>query len=165
MVLDGSESWRLSAKSDDYADFRLLLDSPLKTYDGANGICDKFKYQSNKNGSWIITDEGITVFNAEVIFSVLKSRLSTVDVNGFKTWLSQNPVTVQYPLFEKSVKTVDLTILDQNGQNVKQLISFNGGTHFNTGSSVGSPLPMVVVSVETDLEETLKRCSLEGNTL
>lgn len=80
-------------------------------------------------------------------------------------WLKQNPITIQYQLSEESIKTVDLTILDQNGQNVKQLMSFNGGTHFNTGSSVGSPLPTVSVSVETDLEETLKRCSLEGNTL
>ena len=68
-------------------------------------------------------------------------------------------------LTQEVVKTVDLTILDQNGQNVKQLMAFNGGTHFNTGSSVGSPLPTVSVSVETDLEETLKVCSLEGNTL
>lgn len=68
-------------------------------------------------------------------------------------------------LTQEVVKTVDLTILDQNGQNVKQLMSFNGGTHFTTSSQEGSPLPMVSVSVETDLEETLKICSLEGNTL
>ena len=68
-------------------------------------------------------------------------------------------------LAESIVKTVGLTILDQNGQTVKQLMSFNGGTHFTTKSIEGSPLPMVSVSVETDLEETLKVCSLEGNTL
>lgn len=68
-------------------------------------------------------------------------------------------------LTQEVVKTVDLTILDQNGQNVKQLMAFSGGTHFITGSSVGSPLPTVSVSVETDLEETLKVCSLEGNTM
>lgn len=66
---------------------------------------------------------------------------------------------------KSSIKTVDLTILDQNGQNIKQLMSFNGGTHFNTRSSEGSPLPSVSVSVETDLEETLKMCSLDGNTM
>ena len=68
-------------------------------------------------------------------------------------------------LSQEVVKTVDLTILDQNGQNVKQLMSFNGGTHFNTGSLEGSLPPSVSVTVETDLEETLKVCSLEGNTL
>ena len=68
-------------------------------------------------------------------------------------------------LSQEVVKTVELTILDQNGQNVKQLMSFNGGTHFNTGSLEGTPLPSVSVGVETDLEETLKVCSLEGNTM
>ena len=68
-------------------------------------------------------------------------------------------------LAQEVVKIVDLTILDQNGQNVKQLMSFNGGTHFTTSSQEGSPLPVVSVSVETDLGETLKICSLEGNTL
>lgn len=68
-------------------------------------------------------------------------------------------------LSQEIVKTVELTILDQNGQNVKQLMSFNGGTHFNTTSLEGSPLPVVSVSVETDLGEVLMVCSLEGNTL
>ena len=68
-------------------------------------------------------------------------------------------------LSQEVVKTVDLSILDQNGQNVKQLMSFNGGTHFNTTSLEGSPLPVVSVSVETDLEETLMMCSLEGYTM
>lgn len=68
-------------------------------------------------------------------------------------------------LSQDIVKTVDLTILDQNGQNVKHLMSFNGGTHFNTTSLEGSPLPVVSVSVETDLEEILMVCSLEGNTI
>ena len=68
-------------------------------------------------------------------------------------------------LSQEVVKTVDLTILDQYGQNVKQLMTFNGGTHFNTKSLEGSPLPSISVSVETDLVETLKVCSLEGNTM
>ena len=68
-------------------------------------------------------------------------------------------------LSQEVVKTVDLTILDQNGQIVEQLMSFNGGTHFNTGSLEGSPLPSVSVSVVTDLEEILMVCSSEGNTM
>lgn len=108
IVLDGSENWRLSTQSDDYADFRIMLDESLKSYTGSGGLCDKLKYQSNKYGSWIITDEGITVFNNQVILSVLKTRLQSADVSGFKTWLSQNPITVQYELAIESIKTVDL---------------------------------------------------------
>lgn len=108
IVLDGSESWRLSTQSDNYVDFRIVIDNSLHSYTGAVGLCDKFKYQSNKNGSWIVTDEGITVFNNQIIFSILKSRLTSTDANGFKTWLSQNPTTINYQLTTESVKTVDL---------------------------------------------------------
>lgn len=92
-------------------------------------------------------------------------KLDTDDVQGFIKYLTDNDVTFSAIKEQEVVKTVDLSILDQNGQNVKQLMSFNGGTHINTGSLEGSPLPSVSVSVETDLEETLMVCSLEGNTL
>ena len=110
-----------------------------------------------------VDEEGIVVNAGYIKFRV--SNEKGANVEDFKKYLEINPIKLIIPLVEKSVKTVDLTILDQNGQNVKQLMSFNGGTHFNTGSSEGSPLPTVSVSVETDLEETLKVCSLEGNTM
>ena len=80
-------------------------------------------------------------------------------------YLSQNPLILCYIPTTSTIKTVDLTILDQNGQNVEQLMAFNGGTHFNTTSSEGSPLPLISVDVVTDLEETLNLCSTDGNTL
>lgn len=71
----------------------------------------------------------------------------------------------RYKLPKEVIKTVDLSILDQNGENVKQLMSFNGGTHFTTTSQEGSLLPTLTVDVVTDLEETLNLCSTDGNTL
>ena len=68
-------------------------------------------------------------------------------------------------LVQEVVKTVDLTIKDHNNQRVDHLKSFNGGTHFTTTSQDGSLLPTLTVDVVTDLEETLKVCSLDGNTL
>lgn len=108
---------------------------------------------------------GSYIQNGSLFIRVKKEWLTTPDVYGLKQYLQVNPITIQFPLETESVKTVDLTILDQNEQNVQQLMAFNGGTHFNTTSSEGSPLPTVSVSVETDLEETLMMCSLEGNTL
>ena len=90
---------------------------------------------------------------------------NSVNKDEVKEWLTQNPITVQYQLANESVKTVDLTILDQNGQGVDHLKSFNGGTHIYTSSLEGSLTPSVDISVVTNLEETLKLCSLDGNTL
>ena len=71
----------------------------------------------------------------------------------------------RYKLSQEVIKTVDLSILDQNGQSVDHLKSFNGGTHVYTSSLEGSLVPSVDISVVTNLEETLKICSLEGNTM
>lgn len=140
----------------------------------ANNIkCSEFPTRTDgeKNDVEMIR---LSAQSGKIIIHILKSKVgidvNTTVTNGdnashFKQWLSKNPITVQYGLTTESIKTVDLTILDQNGQSLNQPMSFNGGTHFNTMSAEGSPLPSVVVSVETDLEETLKVCSLEGNTL
>lgn len=68
-------------------------------------------------------------------------------------------------LAKEVIKTVDLTVKDQNDIEVSQLISFNGGTHFSTLSQDGSLQPTIIVDVVTDLEETLNLCSMDGNTL
>lgn len=68
-------------------------------------------------------------------------------------------------LSQEVVKTVDLNIKDQNNQVVNHLTSFEGGTHFDTSSQTGTPLPTLEVDVVTDLEETLNLCSTDGNTL
>lgn len=160
LTLDGSEHWLSAINDDGTMRFNHSI-SDFKNYgDGSNGknlINNKLpKVTFSTSGNRY----GVSTWCNRVIFYT-----EHTNVNDFKQWLSQNPTTVQCELETPIVKTVDLTILDQNGQNVKQLMSFNGGTHFNTGSLEGSLIPSVSVTVETDLEETLKVCSLEGNTM
>ena len=71
----------------------------------------------------------------------------------------------RYKLAQEVVKTVDLTIHNQNNQKVNQLHTFDGGTHFTTSSQDDSLLPTLTVDVVTDLEKTMMVCSLEGNTM
>lgn len=71
----------------------------------------------------------------------------------------------RYKLPTESIKTVDLTIKDQDNQVINQLTTFEGGTHFTTSSQEGSLLPTISVDVVTDLEETLSLCSTDGNTM
>ena len=166
IVLDGSEDWILGSgfSSNENGNFECKNINVGNRYKKV--VSTHFNYDSGTDDR-----ERVRATNSNyIVIYINKTRLESPTVDGFKNWLitqknSGNPVKVQYQLLEKSIKTVDLTILDQNGQNVQQLMSFNGGTHFSTASSEGSPLPTVSVSVETDLEETLMMCSLEGNTL
>lgn len=100
----------------------------------------------------------------EIRMTLSKTKVgaSANSVNGY---LQANPITVQYHLATESVKTVDLSIVDQDNQSINKLSTFEGGTHFDTSSQTGSLLPTLGVDVVVDLEETLMMCSTEGNTM
>ena len=169
MVLDGSEdeNWIRNQENDGENTAVFYIDKLFNHKPKV--IMDKFTpCPSNINNFWVSSlndSENHLNNNNDLAIRISKSKLSSIDVSGFRQWLSQNPVTVQYILMTESIKTVDLTILDQNGQSVDHLKSFNGGTHVYTSSLEGSLVPSVDICVVTNLEETLKICSLEGNTM
>lgn len=113
------------------------------------------EYKVNKSNILTVNEDVTLRSNGSVydVLDLLTGKLTQrIDENG-------------EVLSQEIVKTVELTILDQNGQSVDHLKSFNGGTYVYTSSLEGSLVPSVVISVVTNLEETLKICSLEGNTM
>lgn len=78
----------------------------LRFYTKINGlknnspvVCDKFKYTSVWND--ILTKGGITPHGStkdELVICIDTNKLSSPDVEGFKAWLQENPVTVVYEL-------------------------------------------------------------------
>ena len=168
VVLDGSEVWSEWRENDNSYGFALRnynIDFKPSTIPLCNCLVGAkyFDLADGKINGSIALYTGNSTTSYSIFIRLLKTECT--GLKDFKTKLQTNPITVQYQLANKSIKTVDLTILDQNGQSVKQPMSFNGGTHFNTGSLEGSLLPTLEVSVETDLEETLAVCSLDGNTM
>jgi hypothetical protein len=114
VVLNGSEKWSLSAST-----FVNCLRCDIKGFvipnnadnSELNLICDRFLAVSRSSmgsGSDIMVDgdfEHIThslLIDSDYYLSIniLKSKLSTTDVSGFKQWLSENPTTVVYELAE-----------------------------------------------------------------
>ena len=75
------------------------------TYQFVECLCDKWKADSQANET---IQEQISLYNhmpngtpqTEVRITVSPTRLQSVDVTGFRAWLSQNPLTVQYILAE-----------------------------------------------------------------
>lgn len=108
IVLDGSEDWRESNTGQEKPvnTIRFVTNLEDKALPSFDIITDNF---SLTNTTSYNTDlETIQVSSNILYLRILKSKLSSVSVNGFKTWLSQNPITVQYQLATESVKTVDL---------------------------------------------------------
>lgn len=95
---------------------------------------------SNDSYSNSLTHEYFNPYNGYGIFRIKRSRLETEDVVGFKKWLDENPITIYHPLAEPIIKTVDLSILDQDENTVTSISSFNDTTHVTTSSDTVPPI-------------------------
>ena len=103
-ILNGSEDWTTQNISDtiqrfnlandtlSFDDYRVLIMS--NRFLGIRGI--DHDLENDKEKTWIGGVVGSTGFR----ITILKSRLSEVTVAGFKTWLSNNNVQVDYELAE-----------------------------------------------------------------
>lgn len=100
-TLTGSESdlriWQSSTGSD--LTFNVYLDTALESSVTTN-IKDLLsdKFPCNYNGFLNKTHESVIIANSKLHVSILKTRLTTVDLAGVKEWLKQNPITVLYEL-------------------------------------------------------------------
>ena len=110
VVFNGSENWSYPAgeiQGEVFACFRALK-TPRN-----NVHCDtlpSFDYAKYTDLQCIMTS------NSSVIISVLNKNLNTVDINGFRQWLSENPTTVYYEL-----KTPIITSIEPMEFDVKPL--------------------------------------------
>lgn len=67
--------------------------------------------------------------NNALYIRILKSKLETEDVDGFRNWLTKNPLTIKYQRSNVVNKAVDLKVVDQNGNVIPTLKSWNTTTH------------------------------------
>lgn len=83
--------------------------------------------------------EGYNVHLNSVRFNILKSKLNTPDIEGFKAWLKANPTTIVYQLAEPTVEIVENCVdID--------LDTFGEKTYFNILNSLPGTLDFKVPS-------------------
>ena len=131
IVLDGSENWSTSSFSTSNTECVIFVTTISDKTNNWRYSCDRFKtgvadVVSVENVEGICSGGGPT----SLFINVSKTKASTVE--DFKNWLSNNNVTVQYQSIE-SVKTVDLSVVDQDGNNT-ELKTFNDITHVTLSS-------------------------------
>lgn len=98
--------------------------------------------------------------NQTEIFLMFKPDKYTADT--LKTYLEENPLILIIQLEQESIKTVDLSVVDRDGNNTK-LKTFNDITYV-TLSSEGL-IPEAELEVATKNEEVLSTMSLEMNDI
>ena len=100
IVLDGSENWNTAWSgfdNDIIKTFHLEIEDKAQS---GNSFCDKFRLATIVGSP---TTEFYTTMDGgrkEFAIGIMRTKLTTQNVEGFKTWLSNNPVTVVYELAE-----------------------------------------------------------------
>ena len=180
ITLNGSEKWEIrefNTTNTECVIFTINIDDKINNWLYS---CDKFRYN---NVDVILANnvEGIHTGGKPHSFfiNVLKTKASTVE--EFKNWLSNNNVTVQYQSIE-SVKTVDLHVINQDGETLKEVKTFDNITNINVSSSNGIPyesemriakypyymnysLDNSFDTIYNTMEYPVKSAILKGNTL
>lgn len=122
VVLDGSEDeeWGLSREHENHINFALVIKGAITVNTGIRTMMDKFKYFG---AIWNSDLLGQDMFGATLRINMPKT-LAT-DLQTFKTWLSQNPLTVDYVLAEPVTELLPESVQAQ----LQALHSENGVTH------------------------------------
>ena len=109
----------------------VISDKAVCVYDG---------FSAHPNRTTIASYNGIPV-----LFIEDKTVLSIAQANQ---WLQQNPITIQYELKTPTVKTVDLTVTDQDGKTTSIIRPIEGTMHLMTEGDTIKPLFSGEVPVE-----------------
>ena len=147
VVLDGSESWNSYAIENDKETQSFYI--PLPNAVDESFISNTLKKVINVNDLGI-DYECLAIRNGYLQLRIMKSKLESNDVNSFKKYLSQNPITVQYQLKTESIKIVDLDVVDQDGNAIPKIKSYKDVTHLEVTVPKQSLLPHISAEVATD---------------
>lgn len=103
-VLNGSENWSVWYHTDTLLRFMLGY-SNMSNLTNIKLQCDKIPSYGYNQGVEGLYGNGGRLY---LIIDNSNNKLSGNTANDLKTYLSLNPITIHYPLKEKSIKTVDL---------------------------------------------------------
>ena len=131
IVLDGSEDWEKRGNTNSFWTYNGLDNLHcVNSQTTINCLCDMMESKTFKYAfdSTAIPNSNVGVVGCsgnKIAISFGSTTSKTLE--QFKQELSLNPITVQYELETPTIKTVDLSILDQDNQPVAQLNSFANG--------------------------------------
>ena len=156
IVLDGSEIWSKESTNNVSGDtgtttcyYTSINDIKLQSH--CAFACKELPYRKVTLYHKINDYEGISkcLDDKRIFIRINQSRLTEQNVNGFKQWLSQNPITIQYELATPTVKTVDLSD--------NHVYSYKDVTHYDCSSAEGSLVPTLSIDVPTNLPAVVAR--------
>ena len=123
-VLDGDEDIVKGIDDTDYVNtIEFYINRVVNVSSNKNSICDSYIYKyKNEDTEHFYTD------NKRVVVFIQKTKLSSQDVDGFKQYLQQNPITVQYQL-ATPIKTIIPRTIKRNNNGTVSTVDFKTYTN------------------------------------
>lgn len=151
IVLDGSENWVYSGDHVSNEEYVVYNSSKITVpINSSNiGISNNIPYDKEAVSPFIFGRECLYI-NSSYQCCYIRIKRDKLTNTSFSQWLSQNPITVQYQLATESIKTVNLNVVDQDGNTIPKIKSYNGVTHLEVTVPKQSLLPNVSAEVATD---------------
>lgn len=161
IVLDGSENWELGTSKTLTQVFKLTINNMASKQNVI--LCDKLPVNADgdveKVTSWFSADN----VTYSLYVALLKTKASTV--NELKTWLSRNPIAVQYELKTPVVSTIDVQGFPHAYKNGHIQLS-SGSTEPSLTPTVTYKVPVsrvgqIASNTKSNLRQTIKLDQLE----
>ncbi len=105
-------------------------------------LCDKFIGDAN------FKKDSEHIYCSSKGFVLFLDKTKVTSISTLKTWLQSNHVKVRYLLAEPLIKTVDLSIVDQDGKSLERIKPLEGTMHLNTSGETIKPLFSGEIPVE-----------------
>ena len=153
IIFDGSddERWIVGNNSGGFNTIKFTIYQGIPGIVGEfNSLCDKFYYLDYNWGESIENDKesfsvaGAEGYDPDINIRILKSKLSTVDVYGFKQWLKDNPVKVIYKLINPIYEPLNIN---------STINTYLDTTHISTNSTIPANLKVIVDRVANRAKE------------
>lgn len=125
---------------------------------------DKFNFLLSSN---IWNDDNVEGYNIDgnsnIVIRILKSKLTTTDVAGFKAWLKANPATVYYELATPIETPLDLPTSLRTNDNITHIFTQGSLIEPNIQAKIPSNVNAIVSTLKIEnkeLENELEKTSL-----
>ena len=138
IVLDGSsdEEYAINGNAADGLT-RFVINSISNRKQRGNTISNLLPITNNYNYYGLFSGNSLNIVN------------NCLTIDDLRIWLQQNPITIQYELATESVKTVDLTVQNQDGGIIPHIQTQQGITHVSTSSDGLTPVVEMSCSYDT----------------
>lgn len=153
-IFNGNENWILGTSGGGWGEYEDTLVFYVASFEQAHVnssfLCDKFIFLN------VVNNNVIGIYNAvwgsapHPAIRIKKTELETKDVEGFKKWLKNNPVTIIYEIKDPITKAINCT--DINVDTYKDI------TYVNTSNSIKGELEFKTQNNFGAIMKNVNRC-------